>query len=159
MARALRKRRALVAGGVARDEAEAAGAGVEAVAAKDAPDTVRRDRHRAPLLARELGADPLGAEAGVGEREGEDPLLEVGAELVRHPRSSALPDPQRLQAPAVDPALPAVEGGVVDAHCAAGGADADFAREREQARSKAEENVIMGHAALLSWSLDGTSRG
>jgi hypothetical protein len=126
-------RPALVAGGVAGDEREPACASVEAVSAKTAPDAVGGDAKSSPALARELGRDAPGTEAGMGEREGEDALLEVRPELVGHARAAALSHSESLQAPAVDAALPAVVGRVVHAHGSAGGADADLAREREEA--------------------------
>jgi hypothetical protein len=81
----------------------------------------------------------------MAEREGDDALLEVGADLVRHPRAPALPDPQRLQSPAVDPGLPAVVGRVVDAHLPAGRANADLLRQRGQPQAESEQHVIMRH--------------
>jgi len=81
----------------------------------------------------------------MGEREGEDPLLEVGSERVRHPQRTALPDAQSLEAPAVDLLLPAVVGRVVHAHRPTGGTNADLACEREEAQAEAEEDVIIRH--------------
>jgi hypothetical protein len=104
----------------------------------------------APPLAGKLGGDPPRAQAGLGKREGEDALLQVRPELVRHPRPAPLPDPERLQTPAVDSPLPAVVGRVVHAHRPAGGADADLCGEREDAQAEAEEHVIIRHAVLQS---------
>jgi hypothetical protein len=41
----------------------------------------------------------------MAQREGDDALLEVRADLVGHPRPPALPHRQRLQAPPIDPLL------------------------------------------------------
>src|SRR5262249_55069858 len=109
----------------------------------------------APLLTAQLGSDPLRAQAGMGEGERDDPLLQMRPQLVRHPRPTPFPDPECLQAPAVDPLLPAVVGRVVDAHRWTGRTDTDLAREREKAQAEAEEDVIMRHRAHLArvWRL------
>jgi hypothetical protein len=41
----------------------------------------------------------------MAEAEGDHPLLKVGTDLVRHPRPTTLTDPERLEPPAIDPAL------------------------------------------------------
>src|SRR5215211_4999898 len=87
----------------------------------------------------------------MAEREGHDPLLEVGADLVRHPRPPALSDPERLKPPAVDPALEPVVARAVDAHCPASGGDvAELLGQGEQAQAESDEHVMLCHRALLS---------
>ena len=119
--------------------------------AQTAPDAVGRDAQTSPALASELRRDPARTEAGMREREGEDALLEVRAELVGHPRPASLSDSERFQAPAIDPPLPAVVGRVVHAHRSTGRSDADLACERKEAQAEAEEDVIMRHRAHLAW--------
>src|SRR5512144_974359 len=59
------------------------------------------------------------------------------ADLVRHPGPPPLPDRQRLEPPAVELALPAIEGRAVDAHLPAGGRHvAQLVRQREQPQPK-----------------------
>src|ERR1700756_2538935 len=93
---------------VAGDQRQPPGPGVQAHSAKDTPDAMLGDPQPAPLLAGELGRDPPGPEPGVRQRERDDPLLQVRADLIRHPRPPPLPHVQRLKAPAVDLALPSV---------------------------------------------------
>jgi hypothetical protein len=50
------------------------------------------------------------------ERERDDALLKMRADLVGHPRAPAFADVEGFQAPAIDPALQAVVGGAVHAH-------------------------------------------
>ena len=111
------------------------------------------DPDPAPLLARELGGDPPGAEAWMPERERDHALLEVRADLVGHPRAPALPDPERLQPPAVDLALQAMVGRVVHSHRPARRAHPDLLGQREQPQAIAEQHVIMRHAAHSSLCL------
>src|ERR1700758_312326 len=94
-------RLALVDGGIASDEAEPPPPRVQPVPAQHPPDPVRRDPESAPLLAGEFGRDPLRAEARMSKREGDDPLLEMRPQLVRHPRPTPLPDLECFQPPAV----------------------------------------------------------
>src|SRR5207248_9164127 len=54
------------------------------------------------LGPRQLGGDPPRPIARVPERERHDPLFEVRADLVGHPRPPALAHVQRFQAPTVD---------------------------------------------------------
>src|SRR5438309_12026628 len=91
----------LVGVGMAGDRRQALGARVQAIAAEHPPDPLLGDPQPAPLLARQLGGDPPGAEARVPERERDHALLEVRPDLVGHPRAPALPDPQRLKPTAV----------------------------------------------------------
>src|SRR5215207_6917549 len=83
------------------DQRQALVAGVQPDPAQDAPDAVLADPDAAPLLPGQLRADAPRAVAGVPEGEGDDPLLEVRADLVGHPRAATLPDVQRLKAPAI----------------------------------------------------------
>jgi hypothetical protein len=68
--------RRLVGSGVAGDEREPLGARREAVAGKTAPDARVRDDDPAPLKAAQLGGNAARPEARVGDREGEDALLD-----------------------------------------------------------------------------------
>jgi hypothetical protein len=99
---------ALVGVGVAGDQRVALRAGVEVEPLQHLPDAVLGDSDPAPLLAPKLGRDPSRAEARVAEREGEDPVLEVRADLVRHPRATALSDPEAVEAVALELLLPDV---------------------------------------------------
>ena len=96
----------------------------ETVTMQAAPDAVRGDAKAAPALAVTLGRDAPGPEAGMGEREGKDALLEVRPKLVRHPWRTRFPHPERVHSPAVDAALPAVVGRVVHTHRPTGGTNA-----------------------------------
>jgi len=96
------------------------------------PDPVRGDLQAAPLLPRQLGADPLGTEPRLAEREGDDPLLQMRAELVGHPRPAPLPRPQRLKTPTLDLLGPAVVGRMMHPHRTAGRTHTDLPSEREQ---------------------------
>lgn len=58
---------ALVGVGVAGDQRQALGSGVEVEALEHAPDAVLGDPDPTPLLPREFGGDPPGAKAGVPE--------------------------------------------------------------------------------------------
>ncbi len=100
---------------VAGDEGEALPAGREPVTAQRAPDAVLRDAEAAPLTASELRGHALGPEAGVGEREGDDPLLDHLRQGVWHLWALALSGPQHLQAVALNLPSPAVVGRAVDA--------------------------------------------
>src|SRR5512132_975054 len=95
---------------VAGFQRQALGAGVEVEAAQDPVDAVLGDPDRAPLGSAELGGDPPGAKARMAEAEGEDPVLEVGPELVRHPRAPALSDPKSVESVALKAWLPGVVG-------------------------------------------------
>src|SRR5215207_9106795 len=122
---------------VAGDERQALGTGVQVEAPQDPPDAVLR-------------GDPPRPEPRPGQGEGDDPLLEMGADLVGHPRAAALPDPQSLHAPAVDLALPAVVGRALDPHRPAGGRDvAELLRQGEAAQAESEQHVILSHRVLL----------
>jgi len=138
--------RRLVGGAVAGDERQPLRAPVEAVPAQAAPDAVGRDDDPAPPLTPELAADPPWPEAGMGERERDDPLLDKRRELVGHPRPAPLARAQHLQAVAIDLAFPVVERRAVHPERAAGCRDADPAREVEQLQPIAEEHVILRHA-------------
>jgi hypothetical protein len=144
---------ALVDGRVARDQGEPFAPRVQPVPFQHPPDAVRRDPQAAPLLPRQLGADPLRAEPGLAEREGDDPLLQMRPELVRHPRPAPLPRPQRLQAPPLDLLRPAVIGRVMHTHRPASRTNTDLAREREQPQPIAEQHVILRHATPPSHRL------
>jgi hypothetical protein len=86
----------------------------------------------------------------VPERERHDPLLEVRADLVGHPRTPALAHVEGFQAPAIDPTLEAVVGGAIHAHRAAGGRHvAQLLSEREQPQAESDEHVMLCHPALL----------
>jgi hypothetical protein len=90
----------------------------------------------------------------VAEGEGEDPVLEVGADLVGHPRPSALAHPQAVEAVALELGLPGVVGRAGDSHRPAGLRDvAELLGQGEQAQPESEQHVILGHRVLLfaSW--------
>jgi hypothetical protein len=73
----------------------------------------------------------------MAEREGHDPLLQVGADLVGHPRPPALAHVERLEPPAVDLPLEPVVGRAVDAHRPAGGGHvAELLGQGEQAQAE-----------------------
>jgi hypothetical protein len=88
----------------------------------------------------------MGLNGGLEVSEGDDPLLQVRADLIRHPRSAALSDAQRLKAPAVDLMLAAVAGRLVDAHRPAGPTYPNLRCQREQPQAIAEQDVIIRHA-------------
>src|SRR3954454_12106539 len=94
-------------------------AALDGMSSSCSPDAVLADAQPAPLLARELGRGPARPERRVTERN-DDPLLEVRADLVGHPRPAALTTIQRFQAPAIDLGLQAVVGRPIDAHRPAG---------------------------------------
>jgi hypothetical protein len=74
-------------------------------AAEHPPDAVLGDEQAAPLLPGPRGADPPRPVAGVPEREGDDPLLQMRSDLVGHPGSAELAHVERLQAPPIDALL------------------------------------------------------
>ena len=73
---------ALVGVAMAGDQRQSLGPGVEPDGDQHPPDPVFGDADPARLVPSQLGADPPGPESGVAEREGDDPLLEVRADLV-----------------------------------------------------------------------------
>jgi hypothetical protein len=103
-------------GGVAGDQAVALGTGGQAVAAQDPPHPVGRQDNPAPLGPGELGGDPGRPEAGMAEGEGDHPLLDQDAGLIRHPRGPTFAWPQDLGAVAVQLPLPPVVGRGMDPH-------------------------------------------
>src|SRR5436190_11578139 len=117
---------------VARHEREPLRARVEAVPAQTPPDAVRGYDDPAPTRPRQLRGDPARSEAGMGEREGDDPLLDDRRELVRHPRPAPLPWAQHLQPVPVDLPLPGVVGRTMNTESTTGSRDADPAGEIEQ---------------------------
>jgi len=88
----------------------------------------------------------LGPQPGVGDREGDDPLLDHRRQLVRHLRPAPLSWSQHLQPVPVDLRLPAVVGRAVDTEGAAGMADRAAPGEVEQLQPVAEEDIILRHA-------------
>jgi hypothetical protein len=139
----------LVGVAVARDQRQALATSVEPDPDQHPPDAVLRDANPTPLFPGRLGRDPPRTEAGMAERKGDHPLLQVRADLVRHPRPRALPDPQRLQPPSDRPS--ASSGNRSSG--APPSADTPGAprspRQREQPQAVAEQHVIMRHAPLL----------
>src|SRR5215211_8373285 len=101
---------ALVGVGVTGDQGEALRARRQVKAPQHPPDAVLGDLDPAPLLSPQLGRDPPRPEAGVTEAEGEDPELQMGPDLVRHPRPPALADPQAVEPIALELSLPDVVG-------------------------------------------------
>ena len=61
---------------VAGNERQPLGARVEPVPTQAAPDAIVGDDDPAPALAAKLTGDPARTEAGMAERERDDPLLE-----------------------------------------------------------------------------------
>lgn len=76
--------------GIAGDESQPLGLGVEPVPSQDLVDPVGADREPTPLGTTELVGDPLRPDRRMRQREGEDALLEQRAGRVRHPRGTAL---------------------------------------------------------------------
>ena len=139
--------RRLVGRGVAGDQREPLGAGVEAVAAEHLPDAVWRDDDRPPLLAPELGRDALGPEARMSDREADDPFLDHLRQLVGHLRPAPLPRPEHLKPVAIDLALPRVVGRAVNTEAPARLRNAGAGGLGEQLQAIAEQHVILGHQA------------
>jgi len=96
----------------------------------------------------------------VRERERHDPLLDVRADLVGHPRPAALADVQGLKTPAIDLALEAVVRRAVDRHQPARLADvAQLLGQREQPQAVAAEHVMLCHqrcSPFVSWRTEGS---
>jgi len=142
----LRLTRRLVGGAVAGDEREPAGTRVEAMPTQAAPDPVRRDDDPAPLRAPQLGSDPARTKPRVGEREGDQPLLDHRWQLVWHLRAAPLARTQYLEPMPVDLPLPTVVGRAMDTEAATSRGDTNRTSEIEQLQPVAEENVILRHA-------------
>jgi hypothetical protein len=144
--------RRLVGSGVAGDQPQALGPGVQAVAAQDLPDTIGRDHDATPLLARQLGGHPPRAQAGMRQREADDALLDHLGQLVGHLRTTTLTRAQHLQPVAVDLALPRVVGRAMHPE---GPARRGHRRARglgEQLQAIAEQHVILRHQlSSLTW--------
>jgi len=144
-------RLALIGIGVAGDQGQALGAGVEVEALEHGPDAVLRDSDPAPFLPGEFGGDAPGPESWVPQGEGEHPVLEVGADLVGHPWLAPLPDPQPVKAVALQLRLPGVVGGSGHPHRPAGLRDvAELLGQGEQAQPESEQHVILSHRILLA---------
>jgi hypothetical protein len=80
------------------------------------------------------------------QREGDDPLLEMRADLVGHPRPPALADVERLQAPAIDLALEAIVGRAIHAHHPARLRHvAQLLGQRKQPQTESDEHVMLSH--------------
>ncbi len=148
-------RRRLVGCPVAAHEREPLGARVEPVSAQAAPDPVGRNDDAAPARPRQLGGDPLRTQTGMGEREGDDPLLDERRQLIRHPRLPALARAQHLQSVPVDLPPPGVVGRAMNSEGTARLRDSNPAGQIEQLQPVAEEHVILRHATQLPSSLGG----
>jgi chorismate-pyruvate lyase len=86
----------------------------------------------------------------VPEREGDDPALQMRADLIGHPWAPTLAHVQRLQAPAIDALLQAVIGRPIHAHRATRRRDvAQLLGQREQAQAKSDEHVMLCHRLPL----------
>jgi hypothetical protein len=83
------------------------------------------------------------------ETERHDPLLDEHRQLIGHHRPAPLPGAKHLQSGPLDLRLPAVIRRAMHAHQPARLTDPTLAREREQLQAKAEQHVILRHAALL----------
>ena len=86
----------------------------------------------------------------MGQRKGHDPLLQVRADLIRHPGTPTLTHRKRLQPPAVDPSLEPVVSRAVNPHRPAGGGHvAELLGQREKPQPESDQHVMLCHAALL----------
>src|SRR6266498_3971421 len=148
MKKTLALARRLVGRPVAGDQREPLAARIKPVPAQAAPDAVRRDDDPAPTRAAELGGDPLRAEPGVTQCEGDDPRLDQHRKLVRHLRAPPLARAQHLQ-PSRSTCAVQVVGLAVNAEGTAGMADRGAPGQVEQLQPVAEEDVIMRHATQL----------
>jgi hypothetical protein len=141
---------ALVGIAVAGDQRRALGARGQPHAAQHAPRAVLGDPDATPLRPRKLGADPPRPVAGVTEREGDDALLEVGPDLVGHPRPPALAHVERLKTPPIDALFEAVVGRTIHAHRATRRRDvAQLVGRREPAKTESDEHVVLCHRSPL----------
>jgi hypothetical protein len=140
---------------VASDQPEALRSGVQPVTAEHLPHAVRGDDDPAPLLPGELRGDPSGAEPGVSDREGHDPLLDHLRQRVGHLRPPALTWPEHLKAVTVNLALLGVVGRAVHPEHPARRRDARPRCLREKLLAVAEQHVILGHQAQPLSSLGG----
>src|ERR1700751_6038143 len=138
------------------DQCQALCARVQAHAAEHPPDAVLGDPDATPLLPRELGGNAARAESGMGEAEGDDPLLQVRSDFVGLAWAAALANPQRLEAEASELVLEAVVRRAAHALLPARLRDvAELLGEREQAQPIAEQHVITRHASAPSLRLGG----
>ena len=144
-------RAALVGIAVAGDQREALVAGVQPNAAQHPPDAVLRDPQAAPLLPGQLGANPPGPEARVPERERDDPLLQVRADLVGHPRPPALADVSASRPQRSTRCFQAVIGRRPRPSRDTPPRRAQLLGQREQPQAKSEEHVILCHRLALLW--------
>src|SRR4029453_5375758 len=85
----------------------------------------------------------------MGEREGDDPLLDDRRKLIRHPRPSALARAQHLEPVPVALPLPGVVGRAMNTESTARLRDPDPPGEIEQLQPVAEQHVILRHATQL----------
>ena len=81
--------------------------------------SMRYVSYKDPLRADQLGRDATRPIARMTERARDDPLLEMRADLVGHPRPPTFTHIKRLQPPATDAVLPAVIRRAVDTYRAA----------------------------------------
>jgi hypothetical protein len=86
----------LIRSGVAGDETETLGLGVEPVAPEHLVDPVGRDLETTPLGASELVGDALGTYGRVRQGEAENPLLDQRRGGIGHARTAALSRVQDL---------------------------------------------------------------
>lgn len=136
-------------GGVSGHDGEALGPGVHPGPAKDPPDAVWAEAKAAPAIAAQLSGDPIGAESGVGEAEGDHPLLDQPRDLVGHLRPAALSGAQDVQPEALGLAAVAVVGRVVHAQLPAGGAHvAELLSQCQQAQPEAIDHVMISHGGV-----------
>jgi hypothetical protein len=88
--------------------------------------------------------------------EGQDPLLDMGGQLVGHPGTSTFTWSKRLQAPGQDLPAPPVERGAVHAHDPARLRDvAELTSKREQSHPLPMDDIIERQAAPPSGRLAG----
>ena len=136
--------RRLVGCGITCEEAEALGAGTEAVAGEHLPNPVG-ETTMPPSGTGQLRGDSLGAQAGMAEREGDDPLLDH----LRADWASAAPVALLAAvspAHGVDGSLPGVGGRAVHPEASAGLRDARAGGlGKERLAVAVSENLELAH--------------
>ena len=138
--------------GVAGDQAQALGSGLQAVPSQHPPDPVGRQLEAAPLRSSQFAGDPQRPAAGVGQGKSQDPLLQHRAGGVGHPRLAPLPWPQNLEPEALSLLAPAVVGRRVDPHRPAGCSYiAHLLGQPQAAQPEPEKRVILSQGGASHW--------
>jgi len=96
-----------------------------------------------PLLPGKFTRDASGTKAVARKAEGDDSLLQAGADVVRRPRTAVLAEPQCLEAPAVDAVVAPRADRVVNSQPPARRPDADRRFARKQLTTIAELHIIL----------------